>query len=80
LLYEKGKQRPSLSGILRDGIFGDKEIAVKICSNSHYRNKLRVLSRNADRSVHIKDLLGKWGGLHKKGYGRVSLVLMQSTH
>ena len=27
----------SLSGILRDGMFGDKEIAVGIRSNSHYR-------------------------------------------
>ena len=27
----------SLSGILQDGIFGDKETAVRIRGNSHYR-------------------------------------------
>jgi len=30
----------SLSGILQDGMFGDKEIAVKIRGNSHYRNSV----------------------------------------
>ena len=28
----------ALSGALLDGVFGDKEIAVKIRGNSHYRN------------------------------------------
>ena len=28
----------SLSDTLLDGVFGDKEIAVKIRGNSHYRN------------------------------------------
>lgn len=27
----------SLSDVPQDGAFGDKEIAVRICSNSHYR-------------------------------------------
>ena len=30
-------KRNSLSGILLDGIFGDKETAVRIRGNSHYR-------------------------------------------
>ncbi len=33
----RGRRSP-LSGILQDGMLGDKEIAVQIRSNSHYRN------------------------------------------
>jgi hypothetical protein len=29
----------ALSGALLDGVFGDKEIAVRIRGNSHYRNR-----------------------------------------
>jgi hypothetical protein len=43
-------------------LLGDKEIAVKIHGNSHYRN-LRggALSRNAYRSAARERLLGKEG-------------------
>ena len=53
---------------------GDKEIAVRVRGNSHYRN-LRggAISRNAYRSVVRGRLLGVWGALlrcplKKKGY------------
>ena len=49
-----------LSDILPDSMLGDKEIAVKIRGNSHYRN-LRggAISRNAYRSAVRGRLLGK---------------------
>ena len=55
-------------------LLGDKEIAVKIRGNSHYRN-LRggAISRNAYRSVARGRLLGVWRvvlrcPLMQKGY------------
>ena len=45
----------SLSSLLQDGTLGDKETAVRIRGNSHYRIFVaRQSSRNAYRSVHIK--------------------------
>lgn len=43
----------------REEIFDDKEIAVRICSNSHYRIFLKESSRNAYRAVLVKTLLGQ---------------------
>ena len=56
----------SLSGILQDGMLGDKEITVRIRSNSHYRISFfsgRKSSRNAYRSATRKGLLGNRGRL-----------------
>ena len=48
---------------VREFALGDKEIAVKIRGNSHYRNSCNCKSsRNAYRSVTRKGLLGKLGG------------------
>ena len=67
-----------------DGMLGDKEITVRIRSNSHYRISCtkRRSSRNAYRSVTYKSLLGKWGdcdrwvgdiyALIRLWYGRIS--------
>ena len=59
----------SLAVILPDGTFADKEIAVRIRSNSHYRISVRQTlllkqsSRNAYRFVSRKGLLGNMGRL-----------------
>ncbi len=42
-------------------VSGDKEIAVRIRSNSHYRNSVFRSSRNAYRFVTRKGLLGNKG-------------------
>ncbi len=59
------QQRQRLSGMLPDGMLGDKEIAVRIRSNSHYR-----ISAHAGGQVgmlivlcHVKGSWANWGVL-----------------
>ena len=74
----------ALSGALLDGVFGDKEIAVKIRGNSHYRNrggkcsppKPECLSGRDGRSASAIEVSWANGEMRqKKGYGRVSFFM-----
>ena len=74
--------RPRLTDILSDGLFVDKEITVRICSNGHYR-----ISREGQVGMLIalrviEGLLGKFGGTRytTTGYGRVSPILARSSY
>ena len=61
----------SLSGAPRGGAFGDKEIAVRICGNSHYRNSL---SGQVGMLIGLCPVKVSWasGETKDNGYGRVS--------
>lgn len=56
-------------------MLGDKEITVRIRSNSHYRISLYGSSRNAYRSAHVKVSWATWGDAVMIGEGVFALTV-----